>query len=107
MARPTHTTHFIVQNAVGTSHDRCRCGCGSWLAHWRNHTRSRRVSCSRLACSNQVEVGAHVTFTDRRRTRSIYIVGLCRACNLHLNDADMVIDSRTALALAERMAGCG
>lgn len=102
---PNKNSHWHVVNAEGTSGHRC--GCQSWLAHWRRHTGSRRMTCARHGCKEPVAVGAHVQSTDRRTRDALWIVPLCRACNLHHFREEMVIDQRTSLVSADYLDTCG
>jgi hypothetical protein len=94
-----------VRNVSGTGGDRPTCGCGSWLAHWENNTGSRRRTCMAVGCANPIEVGAHVRVVGGPAT--VYIVGLCLACNIHHNRDPFQLDSRSGGVDRRRTTNCG
>jgi hypothetical protein len=102
---PTMNSHFHVRNVPETTGDRC--GCASWMSHWRRHTGATRATCMRLGCSNLAEVGAHVEHDDQRRSPGPWIAALCKECNHPTNTDVMVLDSRSSLVKAQRTAHCG
>lgn len=53
--------NISVANMVNTSTDKPKCGCVSWIAHYRQNTGKRGViKCSVKNCSKNADVGAHV-----------------------------------------------
>ena len=102
--RPNKNTHFIVKNIQGTSV--YRCGCRSWIDHWRRATKADRLTCAVMGCGNLAAVGAHVISTDMRRDRQWWIAPFCRYHNLHTNKNEMFLDSRIVLVSANQMLTC-
>lgn len=102
MPIPNHNTHYLILNIDGTSG--LKCGCGSWINHWRRFTRGTRNTCSVLGCQRTDIVGAHVLLADNRRNSDWWIVPLCNKHN-HYQEG-MWIDSRTKLASADPDVTC-
>ncbi|MBE1282302.1 MAG: hypothetical protein GJ676_03225 [Rhodobacteraceae bacterium] len=84
-----------VQHKKGSA-KRPKCGCGSWLNHWKIYNKldlKSNVSCSYMGCSAPAEDGAHVVFVKvRRKTKTtffkpqpiettVYIIPLCGTHN--------------------------
>ena len=99
--QPNHNTHVGVRNVNGTGSSRYADSksrtAESWLAMWREETRSTRSTCGRLQCSKAVAVGGHVIRTDGRHDKRWYIAPLCYACNLHTNTETMWMKNGVAL----------
>lgn len=50
-----------VINMTGTSSDKCKCKCGSWISHWKENTSGEIVKiCCVKGCHKEALVGAHV-----------------------------------------------
>lgn len=60
-----------VQNHEGSS-ERPKCGCGSWLNHWKIYTGNENTnpSCSYMGCSAPGVHGAHVRYVKIDKTRN-------------------------------------
>ncbi len=101
---PNKNTHYIVKNLHGTTG--LTCGCGSWLAHWRNGAFSARESCAVLGCGRAAMVGAHVISTDRRTDRQWWIAPFCHFHNHHTRDDEFFLDSRITLVSANKAYTC-
>lgn len=74
-----------VVNQVGSSNSP-RCGCGSWLNHWRLYAVSDRAKCVYMGCSSEAAHGAHVQFATKHGNSfsgrgPAYIVPLCAKHN--------------------------
>jgi hypothetical protein len=91
-----------VKNINGTAANKCNCG--SWLAHWKNHTTQTANYCSEAACRNPPTVGGHVQ-KDSSTDRSWYIVPLCDSHNKQAETLE-IMDSRV-LVPANKAETCG
>ncbi|MDP5216311.1 hypothetical protein Q5Y75_03695 [Ruegeria sp. 2205SS24-7] len=65
-----------VMNKKGSA-KRPRCGCGSWLNHWKIYSGAglaAQVNCSYMGCSKKAEDGAHVVFVkvERKSATELY-----------------------------------
>lgn len=90
-----------VINMIGTSNDKRRCRCKSWLDHWfyNNKTSSRKICCV-MGCNNKIEDGAHVYILDNIFIyKQPYILPFCRSCN-HRAEI-LFIDKRVRPILAD------
>lgn len=79
-----------VNNVNGTSDKNCKCG--SWLDHWKKHSRQIRNYCSEVQCANKSEVGAHVQ-KDSSTDSNWYIVPLCTSHNRETGRSLTLVDS--------------
>lgn len=95
---------MIVTHINGTSDNVCKCG--SWLAHWKNHSgQTLPLYCPEDGCLQKPEVGAHVQI-DNSADRSWYIVPLCSA---HNRETGKSLDVSVSVMLVPAKAGrtCG
>ena len=81
----TLESEATIKNEVGTSavSDECE-NCGSWIAHWEALSGQDAGKCSVKNCSNDGEVGAHITrpfATNEDYQTHPYIVPMCREHN--------------------------
>ena len=87
--------------------DRRTCRCGSWIAHWRNCTGSKKRKCANRNCTNTKYYklyGAHVRKDGRDKTE--YIVPLCPACN-HFSKANKLFEiGNTPLVRSNKQETC-
>ncbi len=90
------------RNVRGTSYRTC--AHGSWLAHHRDESRSRRTRCAVLGCSNEVEVGAHVLLVNHTSWQE-WIAPLCKGCNADTYDFRIKRDV-TLVSANTRLIGC-
>lgn len=69
-----------VKNINGTSTATSPCKCGSWINHWKKHSKYNTTICSELNCTQTKNiVGAHVQKTNT--DMSWYIIPLCDSHN--------------------------
>lgn len=101
---PNQNTHYIVKNLHGTSG--LRCGCGSWLEHWKQGANSNRAVCAVVGCSQTAVVGAHVISTDRRTDHQWWIAPFCSVHNHYTNESEMFLKSNVTLVSANRNYTC-
>ncbi|MFM2119771.1 MAG: hypothetical protein RL722_1239 [Pseudomonadota bacterium] len=97
--------HYCVLNLKGTSKNSC--GCASWLRHWRNYAKTRRIYCAEFRCNRRAEVGAHVLIDDWRSSFSWWIVPLCKSHNHYRNTKEMYLDRSVTLVSANVALTCG
>jgi len=100
----TKNRYYVVINLKGTSG--LKCGCGSWLAHWRHFTGSQRATCAVLGCGQTASVGAHVLLPDRRSNRQWWIAPFCFSHNHHKNEDMMLLNANITLVSANRSYTC-
>lgn len=67
-----------IKNINGTSANKC--GCGSWLDHWKKFSGQTITYCCEKSCTKTDLVGAHVQKADGWDT-NWYILPLCSAHN--------------------------
>ena len=80
------------------------CTCGSWIQHWRNHSRQIANVCRAFGCSRSDLLGAHVQ-KDYTYDNHWYIVPFCTHHNNSAGTIELV--SGTNLVSANRsMTGC-
>ena len=97
-------THYTVKNVRGTTG--LRCGCGSWLSHWKKCARSQRATCVIIGCGRTAEVGAHVVSLDRRTDRQWWIAPFCKHHNHYNAEQKVFLDSRVTLVSANKSYTC-
>jgi len=91
-----------VRNINGTSGLSCKCG--SWLDHWKKHSKQTASYCSERSCMSSPEVGAHIQ-KDSSTDTSWYIVPLCHKHNQKATSLE-IIDERV-LVSANQSQTCG
>lgn len=83
-------SEISVVNINGTSSDKCKCKCGSWIRHWIVNSGHRLPkTCSVAGCCGEARVGAHVrivwriplTETYSIPTPGVYILPFCSSHN--------------------------
>jgi len=90
-----------VKNLNGTKD--LSCGCGSWIAHWRNFTKQTATICRAKGCSRNDIVGAHVNKCNSTDTKW-YIVPFCKYHNKQGNCIE--INNGTDLVPANKNYTC-
>lgn len=81
-----------VANMVGTTSDKPKCGCRSWIEHYKTNspTKKKVIKCSVKGCRKAATVGAHVKIVFIKSNLShkghfdlprVYIVPFCFSHN--------------------------
>lgn len=91
-----------IKNINGTSGLQCKCG--SWLDHWKKHSKQTANYCSEKGCLSAPEVGAHIQ-KDSSNDTSWYIVPLCHKHNQKVTSLE-IMDDRV-LVSANQNQTCG
>lgn len=80
-----------VTNINGTSDNKC--GCGSWLEHWKKVGGEGLPSyCAEKTCTRKPEVGAHVQKLNSA-DKAWYIVPFCQEHNGQTGKSIEIVDS--------------
>lgn len=88
-----------VKNLKGTSDRDLRCGCSSWLDHWKNNKHIYIVDkcfCCNNTKDTQDLVGGHVIKIDSY-DRDQYIVPICKGCN-NKTDVEFYVDENSLVS---------
>ncbi len=104
MTEPNKNTHWKVKNLNGTTG--LSCGCGSWLAHWRNYAGSSRKICAVKGCGRFATVGAHVKCTDNRTDNRWWIAPFCKTHNHYSFTQEVFLKRDVKLVAANRKYSC-
>lgn len=75
-----------VKNINGTSGNKCKCG--SWIDHWKIHSKQKTNYCVEKNCTNTDLVGAHVQNTTS--DMSWYIIPLCSTHNKSIGELEIL-----------------
>ncbi|WP_416777290.1 hypothetical protein ACNFJN_03215 [Xenorhabdus budapestensis] len=73
-----------VRNINGTGDNTCS-RCGSWLNHWKKHTKQNIETCFVLGCNKPAKEGAHVKKVGVN-DNSWYILPFCHEHNMKHNE---------------------
>ncbi|MEO9385316.1 hypothetical protein [Chromobacterium phragmitis] len=78
---------------------RGKCGCGTWIEHWKKYAEKTTVpTCIVAGCNEQATDGAHVEFTQQTKFKGLtYIAPMCGD---HNKDHDLVFTSKPGYRLA-------
>jgi hypothetical protein len=78
------------KNLNGTTQNKC--GCGSWIDHWKKFSRQTADECCVIGCTKAATVGGHVQ-RDSKHDKDWYIVPLCEVHNSKRGEDLNIMDS--------------